>query len=251
MEMRVIVFLYFFTFLLAVQCRQAAYWNWLFANQKPLNFSLSECSGGKKSLPLNCLRWQKWHSDVNIYQLHEKMSLVKYKEGHSSRFFKDIFATDAVLSCLITSTSAQFPIMPDPRSQWWWWLETFTIYAFIFLLASSGPGDASLHSRPTVFCWTSNITHKSCKTPTHASNLQNWCNISDVAAFCNWKVSVRFLCSLEDSSRIMYSMWILNVKSWTSHVLWVLKRDRRPQIHLVTCSQFVFVTFCVRTLMKP
>lgn len=50
----------------------------------------------KKSLPLNCLRWQKWHSGLNIYQLHEINELGEMqKKWHFDYFSKARWLRDA------------------------------------------------------------------------------------------------------------------------------------------------------------
>lgn len=84
----------------------------------------------KKSLPLNCLRWQKWHSGLNIYQLHEINELGEmHKKMTLWLFFKGALAPrrwcfwtarcSNVLRCAASRFDPALIFLPDTDSDTW------------------------------------------------------------------------------------------------------------------------------------
>lgn len=84
----------------------------------------------KKSLPLNCLRWQKWHSGLNIYQLHEINELGEMQKKMTLwLFFKGALAPrrwcfwtarcSNVLRCAASRFDPALIFLPDTDSDTW------------------------------------------------------------------------------------------------------------------------------------
>lgn len=94
----------------------------------------------KKSLPLNCLRWQKWHSGLNIYQLHEINELGEMQKKNDTLIIFQRRAgseTLVLLDRMVLERTAMCCVSLRPRfdfpSRYWFWYLNIVLTSCLFV----------------------------------------------------------------------------------------------------------------------